>query len=169
MSVFGNPLDARTNYETKWEIRASIKIYLSRVRHHRSRHAARAWPVSLISNVNPECCLNMVQSRPATPSAIVVVAREHLHDCRMGTWFLWWTHIQTFTRVHIHTRTRVRMRMKMKIDSLFEDFLDCDSNDCHLFVSLVYPIYSSAGCHKLAFYDAAKRTMGFALNSVEEE
>lgn len=99
---------------------------------------------------------NMVQSRPATSSAIVAVAREHLSRLH--------GHVIS-THIHSHVHTYVRMR----IDSLFEDFLNCDSNDCHLYVPLAYPIHSSASCHKLAFYDAAKRTMGFALNSVEEE
>lgn len=111
---------------------------------------------------------NVVQSRPE----MLAVAREHLACVFVRTRDL-------YIRVYTHTRIRMYIHArawKTRIDSLFENFLDCDSNDCHLFAHfssssfpLVCPIHSSAGCHKLAFYDAAEGTMGFALNSVEEE
>lgn len=58
---------------------------------------------------------------------MVAVAREHPP-----------AHVSARTRdlytcIYSHARTYTQRAWKTWIDSLFENFLDCDSNDCHLF------------------------------------
>jgi len=120
------------------------------------------WYLMSIQNV----VSNMVQSWPAMRPLWWRSHESTFCTCACtGTWFIH-THIHTHTHTHTHSRAHTHPRGSITF-SRISSIAILTIVTCSLLPR--QPIHSSAGCHKLAFYDAAEGTMGFALNLVEEE
>lgn len=127
VNVFRSPcMCARaTNRETKWEVCGSIKIYSPHVRSAVDTLAVRDQPRWYLMSIR-SVVSNIVQPRHGGSRTRKYLSRLHVYPHGHV--------ICTHTRTHTHAHIFVHELEDPRIDSLFEDILDCDSNDCHLFV-----------------------------------
>jgi len=71
---------------------------------------------------------------------MVAVAREHLALVCSHAYVIC-THACICTRAYVHIRMHVHTYTVIENENrLFENFLDCDSNDCHLFAHFLSPL-----------------------------